>query len=68
MFSGLNGSCYFGEYKDNQKSGYGIMYYIDGSRYEGEWAEDKKNGTGTEYNPDGSKKHYGTWVDNEYQN
>ena len=68
VFSGLDGSCYFGEYKDNQKSGYGIMYYIDGSRYEGEWAEDKKNGTGTEYNPDGSKKHYGTWVDNEYQN
>ena len=68
VFSGLDGSCYFGEYKDNQKSGYGIMYYIDGSRYEGEWAEDKKNGTGTEYNPDGSKKHYGTWVDDIYQN
>ena len=42
-----DGDFHEGEYKNDEKNGYGIMYYIgDDKKYEGEYKDDKKNGYG----------------------
>ena len=33
----LSGDRYVGEFKDDKKTGKGVMYYIDGTKYIGEW-------------------------------
>ena len=40
-----NGYVYFGEWKNNCRSGWGVYEHIqNGYRYAGHWKEDKKNG------------------------
>lgn len=41
-------SCevYEGDWSENQRSGWGRMYYECGDIYEGEWLNDKKEGQG----------------------
>lgn len=39
--------CYKGEWKDNQKHGYGVQMLEDGTRYEGEFGENRFHGRGT---------------------
>ena len=41
-------SCkYIGEWRENQKEGYGTMLYQNGDKYEGEWRNNQRNGHGT---------------------
>ena len=51
---------YIGEWKDNQREGYGILFYSNKSEYKGEWKEDQKEGYGIKYYPSGDK-YEGEW-------
>lgn len=51
---------YEGEWKDNQRSGYGIYKWKDGNRFEGEWANNIRNGKGRMFVPSGEYME-GTW-------
>ena len=44
-----NGDKYIGEYLNNKKEGYGILFYNNGNKYEGEFKNDLKNGHGIYY-------------------
>ena len=49
-----HGDTYEGEYLDNKRHGFGIMYYNNKkTKYEGEWRDDMKYGPGKLYNKDG---------------
>eukprot|EP01118_Nematostelium_gracile_P008318 TRINITY_DN2757_c0_g1_i3.p1 TRINITY_DN2757_c0_g1~~TRINITY_DN2757_c0_g1_i3.p1 ORF type:complete len:457 (+),score=99.68 TRINITY_DN2757_c0_g1_i3:167-1537(+) len=37
---------YFGQWKDNKRSGYGVHRWNDGSMYEGQWEDDNRSGLG----------------------
>lgn len=50
-----NGDKYTGDFKDDKKSGKGLMEYNDGDTYEGDWANDLRNGKGTLTHPNGEK-------------
>ena len=41
-----NGDIYEGEYKDDNRNGFGIYKYSNGNRYEGEFKNDKQHGKG----------------------
>ena len=43
------GDIYEGEFKNNEKEGYGIFYYSDGTIYEGEWKSNYPEGYGILY-------------------
>ena len=52
---------YEGSFKNNQRNGYGVMFYTDGSLYKGNWIADLREGYGVFYGVDGS--HYrGEWL------
>lgn len=55
---------YTGEWKHDQKHGWGIMQYPSGGTFEGEWAYDKKNGFGTMYWTCHMERYRGYWADN----
>ena len=58
-----NGDKYFGEIKDNQKHGYGILIYFNHenyNRYEGFWKNNQKYSKGTMLYKDGST-YIGQW-------
>ena len=42
-----NGAVYDGDWKDNQRDGYGTYKWNVGDSYEGEWKDNKFNGQGT---------------------
>jgi hypothetical protein len=42
-----NGDKYDGNWKDNKKSGQGVMNFVNGNKYDGQWKDDKMNGHGT---------------------
>ena len=39
-----DGSWYDGEWRNDEREGYGEMYWTDGSVYKGEWQVDKVEG------------------------
>lgn len=41
-----DGSCYTGQYEEDQPSGKGIITWGDGETYEGEWKNGKYHGKG----------------------
>ena len=47
---------YKGEYKEDERDGYGEMYWTDGSCYQGEWIRGIQHGYGKMIFPDGTKK------------
>jgi len=47
LFNEENGDIYEGEWKDDQKNGYGIYIHANGDVYEGEWRDGKRHGYGT---------------------
>ena len=44
-----------GQWKDNQRNGYGVYKWNVGDSYEGEWKDNKFNGQGTLILTDGTK-------------
>lgn len=51
------GQTYFGDWKNNQPSGFGIKKYPDGSSYEGQWLEGLEHGQGkAEYISSGKRE------------
>ena len=40
-----DGSCYEGEWKEDQRCGWGVLKMVKGECYEGEWKDDRPNGT-----------------------
>lgn len=62
---------YDGNYKNDQKDGFGTFSWYDGSRYEGEWRSDERHGFGITKMPSGSSliPYYhlrGIWVNGFY--
>ena len=43
----VSGIKYTGDWKDNQKHGYGTQVWTNGNKFEGEWVQNKRNGKGT---------------------
>jgi len=46
---------YYGNWKDNQQEGFGVIVYKDGTVYEGEWKNGHKNGKGKLTLPNGDR-------------
>ncbi len=55
---------YWGEWKDDKRSGQGIYNWGNGLKYEGQWEDDKRNGEGTLYLANGNQL-TGTWKDDK---
>ncbi|XP_046898176.1 junctophilin-3 isoform X2 [Hypomesus transpacificus] len=47
---------YAGEWRSDQRAGWGVSRRSDGMRYEGEWAANKRHGYGCTTFPDGTKE------------
>ena len=47
-----NGDKYYGEFRNDLKSGYGLYIHENGLRYEGQWSKDLQHGIGEEENID----------------
>jgi len=45
---------YKGNYKDDERDGYGEMYWTDGTVYKGEWRKGCQHGFGKMLQPDGT--------------
>jgi hypothetical protein len=56
------GNTYVGAFRQNKRSGVGVLEYTTGERYEGDWYEDRPSGMGTLTLPDGSA-YTGAWKD-----
>lgn len=57
---------YKGCYKDDERHGYGEMFWTDGSCYKGEWQHGIQNGVGKMEFPDGRVKE-GYFENNVYR-
>lgn len=55
---------YFGEWKDNSRTGTGVFSHMDGSCYFGEYKDGRKSGYGVMYYIDGSR-YEGEWQDDK---
>ena len=49
MYIYADSSRYEGEFKDNQKNGYGIYTSTTGDKFKGEWVNDLREGKGRQY-------------------
>ena len=49
-----NGDKYIGQWKEDNREGYGIVYYSNGNKYEGEFVNDIQNGYGKYYYSNGN--------------
>ena len=64
-----DGRLYEGDFKNNQRNGFGVMIYQDGgkysegSRYEGGWRDDKRHGKGVMIYPNDSRRLIGEFRD-----
>ena len=47
---------YVGDWKNNQKEGFGIQYYANGDKFEGGWTKNKRHGQGTYWVADAKNK------------
>ena len=67
-----DGRQYKGYFKNNNKSGYGVMIYPEGeiygegSRYEGYWKRNKRNGKGVMIYLDDGRRLEGLFKENVY--
>lgn len=64
-FKFVAGSTYKGDWKDNEKNGFGIEEMSNGNKYEGEWAEGRRHGMGTLWIKKGKqsmKQYSGSWA------
>ncbi len=57
---------YSGQWKDDNKSGYGTLTLKSGSVYAGEFENDLRNGFGTLYSPTGEILNQGQWKGDKF--
>lgn len=60
------GARYEGQLMEDQRNGYGVLYFPDGSRYEGQWWETEPNGFGAKVTSSGSVEQAGLWEKGAY--
>ena len=53
VFTFKNGAEYTGQWKGDQRSGFGIQVWPDGAKYEGQWKANKAHGKGIFWHVDG---------------
>jgi len=58
------GHRYFGDWKNDQRDGYGVYLWNDKRKYSGEWRNDKRNHYGRYTYPDGTS-YEGAWKDDK---
>jgi hypothetical protein len=56
---------YDGEFKDDNKEGFGTLYLSNGEKFSGTFKKDFVNGPGTFFKLDGTTI-YGIWINNKY--
>ena len=64
-FKFIAGGTYKGDWKDNEKHGFGIEEMSSGNKYEGEWMNGKRHGMGTMWVKKGKisiKQYAGSWA------
>jgi hypothetical protein len=64
-FKFVAGSTYKGDWRDNEKHGFGIEEMSNGNKYEGEWAGGRQHGMGTLWLKKGKlslKQYAGNWA------
>ena len=60
-YSWTDGKRYLGEYKDNDKDGFGIHKFANGALHQGYWTKGKGNGPGSYQKNPGATVRYGIW-------
>lgn len=65
MYTCACGDVYDGEWKDDARSGQGVLRYASGAVYTGSWSRDLRVGHGSLVFEDGSS-FVGQWVDDSY--
>jgi hypothetical protein len=58
--NGYKSNNYDGEYKNDQKNGYGVFHWESGNIYKGQYKDDERNGLGEMTWTDGSV-YFGYW-------
>lgn len=64
----MHASRYIGDWKENQKDGFGIQFYNNGNKYEGLWQRDKRHGQGTYWRNEAGKlrrEYTGDWCEDK---
>ena len=61
-----NGSRYEGQKLNGERSGTGLLYYVDGGYYEGEWKHNQMNGIGKLFYQSGKIAYEGNWVNDKF--
>lgn len=59
------GDRYKGQFRKDQRTGYGVMQFANGDRYEGEWLADKKHGRGKYTHSLTDDIYDGEWVNDQ---
>ena len=62
----LTGDTYEGNYKDNNRHGFGEFTWLNGDNYKGEWQNDKINGAGIKRSANGAILQQGNWKDDVF--
>ena len=62
-----NNGVYKGEFKNNQRNGYGEMNYENGEYYFGQWLNDRRNGKGILYYYKHKIKYKGDFVSDKFE-
>ena len=62
----LNSFKYVGDFKEGERTGQGILYFIDGTKYIGEWLNNKQHGQGILYSADGEVLTEGNWQNDSF--
>ena len=57
---------YVGDFKEGERTGQGILYFIDGTKYIGEWLNNKQHGQGILYSADGEVLTEGNWQNDSF--
>lgn len=59
-------TAYEGDYKNNQKDGFGVGYYKSGNiNYVGSWVQNNRSGAGVGYRLSDGTMHAGKWLENK---
>ena len=64
VYKGRLGALRLGQWKGEQRHGFGIQIWPDGAKYEGQWRNNKAHGKGRFYHVEGDV-YDGDWVEDK---